>query len=119
MTINLTILSNSYTQLNVTECASYTSPSGNYTWTNSGQYTDTLQNSLGCDSILSIALAINNTSANSEMSDCESVLSPSGNHVLDAIRVCISTRFLIAQGCDSILTIDVTVLQVLIQEPSS
>ena len=110
MTINLTILSNSYTQLNVTECASYTSPSGNYTWTNSGQYTDTLQNSLGCDSILSIALAINNTSANSEMSDCESVLSPSGNHVWTQSGVYFDT-IPNSTGCDSILTIDVTVLQ--------
>jgi len=40
-----------------TVCDSYTSPSGNYTWTTSGVYKDTL-NAIGCDSILTINLTI-------------------------------------------------------------
>lgn len=41
-----------------TACDSYTSPSGLFTWTSSGMYQDTLQSSLGCDSILTINLTI-------------------------------------------------------------
>ncbi len=41
-----------------TACYSYTSPSGLYTWELSGTYTDTLQNSSGCDSILTIELTV-------------------------------------------------------------
>jgi len=48
-----------------TSCISYTSPSGKYTWTNSGTYSDTLKVQ-GCDSIIAINLIvkkINNTVA--------------------------------------------------------
>lgn len=38
-------------------CQSYTSPSGK-TWTQSGTYSDTIANSTGCDSLLSINLTI-------------------------------------------------------------
>lgn len=37
-------------------CDSYVSPSGLYTWTNSGVFNDTLMNSTGCDSVLTITL---------------------------------------------------------------
>lgn len=45
--------------LNEAACNSYTSPSGNYTWTLSGVYYDTLTNVAGCDSLLTINLIIN------------------------------------------------------------
>ncbi|MCB0541490.1 MAG: hypothetical protein KDE33_28545, partial [Bacteroidetes bacterium] len=44
-----------------TACNSYTSPSGNYVWTTSGTYADTLVagSSAGCDSAITINLTIN------------------------------------------------------------
>ncbi|MBL4670008.1 MAG: T9SS type A sorting domain-containing protein [Flavobacteriales bacterium] len=39
-------------------CNSYTSPSGNYTWSTSNIYTDTIANLLGCDSVITINLTI-------------------------------------------------------------
>jgi PKD repeat protein len=42
----------------VTSCDSYTSPSGNYTYTTSGVYYDTITNHWGCDSLLIIDLNI-------------------------------------------------------------
>jgi hypothetical protein len=45
-----------------TACYSYTSPSGNYTWTSSNTYMDTIQAASGCDSIITISLTINNVS---------------------------------------------------------
>lgn len=49
--------------LSVSSCHNYSSPSGLYTWSNSGVYQDTLQNILGCDSILTISLTILNFTA--------------------------------------------------------
>jgi hypothetical protein len=53
-----------FSTVNVSACDSYTSPSGNHTWINSGVYTDTLLNTFGCDSIITINLTINNNSSN-------------------------------------------------------
>ncbi len=39
-------------------CIEYLSPSGRYTWDTSGVYLDTIPNSIGCDSILTINLVI-------------------------------------------------------------
>jgi len=41
-----------------TACGSYTSPSGNYTWTVSNTYMDTIPNSVGCDSVITINLTV-------------------------------------------------------------
>ena len=43
-----------------TSCFSYTVPSGDETYTTSGTYKDTLTNSAGCDSVITINLTINN-----------------------------------------------------------
>ena len=41
-----------------TACGSYISPSGNYTWTESGTYNDTIPGTVGCDSIITIKLTV-------------------------------------------------------------
>lgn len=50
---------NSQSTISETACNSYTSPSGNYTWTMSATYMDTIPNSGGCDSMITINLTIN------------------------------------------------------------
>jgi hypothetical protein len=45
--------------INATACDSYVSPSGNYTWTSSGSYKDTLVSAANCDSIITVNLTIN------------------------------------------------------------
>lgn len=60
ITVNLTILNNSSSSINPTSCNSYISPSGNYIWSVSGNYSDTIPNAIGCDSIITINLTINN-----------------------------------------------------------
>ena len=42
-----------------TACDSYVSPSGNYTWTTSGTYFDTIPNAAGCDSVVTLDLTVN------------------------------------------------------------
>jgi len=43
----------------IISCNSYVSPSGNYTYTQSGTYYDTIPNTNGCDSVITIDLTIN------------------------------------------------------------
>lgn len=57
------------TSLNVTACESYTSPSGNYTWTESGTYLDTVPDVNGADSSIVIVLDILETNTNLINSD--------------------------------------------------
>lgn len=50
---------NTTSSLTTTACDSYTSPSGNYIWTSSNTYMDTIPNAENCDSIITIDLTIN------------------------------------------------------------
>jgi uncharacterized repeat protein (TIGR03803 family) len=49
--------------INVVGCDRYTSPSGHYTWKNSGVYIDTISSSAGCDSIITLQLIIKTVDA--------------------------------------------------------
>ena len=51
---------NTYSNLLISECDSYTSPSGKI-FTISGIYSDTIPNTIGCDSLITIDLSINPT----------------------------------------------------------
>ncbi len=46
-------------QYTASTCSSLISPSGNYTWTTSGTYNDTLVNVSGCDSVITVNLTVN------------------------------------------------------------
>ncbi len=58
LTINLTILQPTTNTISPSACTQYTVPSGDETYMASGTYMDTIPNSLGCDSILTINLTI-------------------------------------------------------------
>ncbi len=92
------------------ECESYTSPSGNYIWNTSGIYTDTVINSNGCDSIITINLTIDASSELITISVCDFYISPSGNYTWMESGIYKDT-ILNAKGCDSIITIDLMVDQ--------
>ena len=95
--------------LNPSVCSSYTSPSGNYTWTSSGTYTDTLVNLAGCDSIITINLTVNYpNSATINPTACNSYTSPSGNNVWTASGTYTDT-IPTTSGCDSVITINLTI----------
>lgn len=53
----------------ITTCNSYTSPSGEYTWTVSGSYLDTIPNIAGCDSVITINLTIKTVDISVSISD--------------------------------------------------
>lgn len=111
ITIYLTINNSSTSQLLVTECLTYISPSGIYTWTTSGTYNDTITNIMGCDSILIIDLIINTPTISAvSVSSCGSYTSPSGNFVWSSSGTYTDT-ISNTVGCDSIISINLTVQQ--------
>ena len=55
---HLTINSSSVSTIDTTVCNYYLSTGGNNTWNSSGSYIDTINNSIGCDSIISINLTV-------------------------------------------------------------
>lgn len=56
--VYLTINPPSSSTVTVNACSTYVSPSGNYIWSSTGIYNDTITNSAGCDSTITIFLVI-------------------------------------------------------------
>ncbi|XOV67333.1 MAG: T9SS type A sorting domain-containing protein [Fluviicola sp.] len=96
---------------NLTEfaCQSYTSPSGNYTWTTSGIYQDTISNVNGCDSVLTIDLTVGQPSTNWEyVTACDNYVWPANG--INYASSGIFTEVLTDQnGCDSTVKLDLTI----------
>lgn len=110
MTIDVTILPLSYNTISETVCDNYTSPSGIYNWAVSGTYTDTLTNAIGCDSIITINLTVNQSTFDTIAEfACGSYTAPDGSvyTISDTLDVIIPN----AIGCDSLIHIDLTVVQ--------
>jgi uncharacterized repeat protein (TIGR03803 family) len=109
VTINLTISHPSAGSTDMTACDNYKLPGGNYTWTQSGIYNDTISSSSGCDSVITVNLKILKSST-SEMdtTSCLSYTSPSKKYTWkeDGTYTDIIPN---AAGCDSIITIHLTV----------
>lgn len=91
-----------------TACSSYTSPSGNHVWTLSGNYRDTVMNTAGCDSFLTVQLTLNSTTGLMTTSACDSYTAPSGTQTWTQSGLYTDT-LTNAVGCDSLLTIDLTI----------
>ncbi|HNU33882.1 MAG TPA: T9SS type A sorting domain-containing protein [Bacteroidia bacterium] len=109
ITINLTVNQSSNSLLSITECDSYTSPSNNYVWTTTGTYSDTIPNSMGCDSIITVDLTIlNHSNATLNIIECNNYTSPSGNYTWNTSGIYFDT-IPNSSGCDSIITINLTI----------
>lgn len=109
LTYNLVIYPRAFDTIAVSACGSYVSPSARYTWTASGRFQDTLRTVLGCDSVLTVDLTINNnTFWTISPYACERYTSPSGRYSWAATGIYRDT-IPNAGGCDSILTINLTI----------
>ena len=89
-------------------CDSYTSPSGNYTWTSTGLYSDTIPNAAGCDSVISLDITINTSSVSTDTQvACDSYIWIDGNTYTSSDS---TTTYTIpnAAGCDSLITLNLT-----------
>jgi hypothetical protein len=90
-------------------CGSYVSPSGNYTWTSSNIYLDTIPNVNGYDSLMTISLLINQTynlTDSATICNGNNYTFPDGNTLTNITnQVVYTSNFLtINYGCDSILS---------------
>jgi hypothetical protein len=95
--------------INTVECTSYTSPSGNYSWSTSGVYNDTIINNSGCDSLFTINLTINNqTSSIQTFVECNTYTWIDGNTYTSNNNS--ATHVLTnSVGCDSTITLNLTI----------
>ncbi|HQW27186.1 MAG TPA: hypothetical protein PLV75_14545, partial [Saprospiraceae bacterium] len=110
ITVQLTIVNSTTSSLTVTACDSFISPDGLDTWTETGVYLDTLSNAVGCDSIITIELTINNsTAAEIMVESCVSFVSPDGLETWTESGTYVDT-ILNQLGCDSVITIQLTIL---------
>jgi hypothetical protein len=94
--------------MSVSECWSYTSPSGNHVWSTSGVYKDTLVNSGGCDSVVDINLTIiQGPTKTISPNGCNFYVSPSGNQIWDSSGVYMD--FVPnPNGCDSMIIVNLS-----------
>jgi hypothetical protein len=93
----------------MTVCTGFVSPSGNYTWTVDGTYTDTIPNEAQCDSVITFHLTISqNTYGSISPTVCDNYTGPSGNQTYTVAGTYYDTIPNIA-GCDSIITINLTI----------
>ncbi|MBL0053951.1 MAG: T9SS type A sorting domain-containing protein [Bacteroidetes bacterium] len=99
---------NVYIHLYATVCDNYVSPSGKYTWANSGIYLDTIPVGIGLDSIFIVHLTFNKSFSVIDTNDCENYVSPSGNYLWTTSGI-YSDTLINALGCDSIITINLTI----------
>jgi hypothetical protein len=110
--VNLTVLGTQTSTVSETVCDSFISPSGNYIWKNSGTYTDTVDNSLGCDSVLIIALTVyqSTTDVRNELV-CYSYTSPSGKYTWNQTGTYQDT-LTNSNGCFDFVTINLAVVEI-------
>ena len=96
----------SFGVLSATSCGYYTAPSGAQ-FHDAGTYMDTIVNYLGCDSIITISLATDNTFSNITINNiCGTYTMPSGLVVgVDGTYTDTTTN---AVGCDSVINYNLT-----------
>lgn len=106
--IDLTILQPDIRFVNRTVCDSLVSPSGKYTWKESGYYSDTIENRKGCDRIVNFDLTVHHSAyINNLVSTCASYLSPGGKIYSESgkYRDTLTTQ----EGCPAYFTTDLEI----------
>lgn len=88
----------------VIACDVYRSPSNLFTWTQSGEYIDTVLSDRGCDSAIEIHLTIRHSSSSQDsVHVCGDYTLPSGRLV--SVSGVYTDRIPNYQGCDSVITV--------------
>ena len=93
-----------FANLNVVACSSYLLNGQNYT--SSGTYTQTLTNTSGCDSIITLNLTINQVKQKSDVIAC---INYSWNGQQFTSSGSYSDTLVAANGCDSIILLNLTI----------
>lgn len=96
--------------IDTTVCQKMQAPSGRYVWDSTATYKDTIMNSKGCDSVITIHLTVLQTEKKLDSSVCKSMLSYSRKYSWDSSGTYLDT-IPNSKGCDSIITVNLIVLQ--------
>jgi len=110
VTLNLTILpATTPVTETVAACDSYVWSANSTNYTASGQFTETLVNSAGCDSVVTLDLTINTSFDGSEqLTVCDSYTWPVDGQTYTASGI-YAASFTASTGCDSTHTLDLTI----------
>ena len=110
-TLNLTIKNSTASSTSATACSSYTWAMNGQTYTTSGAYTHTIPNAVGCDSVITLNLTINQpTTATVSATGCGSytwALNGQTYNTSGAYTHTIPN----AAGCDSVVTLNLVIGQ--------
>ncbi|MGB0428853.1 MAG: T9SS type A sorting domain-containing protein [Bacteroidia bacterium] len=99
-----------YSTIDSASCDPMRSPSGNYTYSTTGVYYDTLKTKWRCDSIITINYERFEASKTSfEITACDEYTIPGSNYTFYKSGVYKDT-FTNSNGCDSIVTIELTII---------
>ena len=110
VTLDLTILNNTYSTDSQTHCVSYSWIDGNTYTSNNNSATFTLTNSNGCDSIITLDLSILNTTYGTDIqSHCNFYTWMDGN-TYNSNNNSATYTLTNSNGCDSIVTLNLTIL---------
>jgi gliding motility-associated-like protein len=111
VSIDLTVNQSSTSSISQTSCDEYFWDANNQTYTTSGIYTATLQNSVGCDSVITLDLTIleSDSIAQNQLA-CDSYVWPVNNQNYTNSGVYVET-FNKSNGCDSILVLNLIIVQ--------
>jgi hypothetical protein len=87
-------------------CNTYTSPSGKI-WTSTASYLDTIPNTAGCDSVITINLTVNySNTGDTTAIVCDSMAWYGTTYYTSAMP---THSFINVAGCDSVVTLDLTI----------
>ena len=109
ITLNLTILKTGIQNILVEACKSYIWPLTGIEYTQSGVYSDTLINSLGCDSIITLQLKILDASRQQVVVEKCNVYVWPVNGISYYQSGTYADTLLTMQGCDSIIILNLTI----------
>ena len=110
-TANITITEPSLliSSIIISSCDSYTWNQNNMMYTTSGAYTDTITNALGCDSVITLNLTINNSTASSSaVTSCDSY-TWNQNNMMYTTSGAYTDTITNALGCDSVITLNLII----------
>jgi surface protein len=111
VTLNLTINNSNSGSVAITACNTYTWAANSQTYTASGTYSATLTNVAGCDSIATLNLTINSSLSSSEtIAACATYTWPANSQTYTSSGA-YSTTLTSAGGCDSVVTLNLTIGQ--------